>query len=402
MNAISQLHTNTFDNVTIEPIVSPCGADLPLLLFPSSEGLSEELGVDVYYGETSLINLDNHFDIEKGSDQISEHLKLQRDVDDARVNGLTTYLKTRPDYTFPTLIIVVNKLSDIEVHNFKSGRVVEAVLNAEYHRFICDGQGRTFTIKSLLPELPALQRHGIGFKLIVTNTESIYDAEKVIKQVFADVNGKTKKPSTSQSLYFDSAKPYSCMLRELIHMDITVGESTIPLVTMLAMQGVIGKGKLWQYKQFSSFFCTLFGKTEAQLNKDLADKETYQQSIEVGRKLVQHVISRLPLEMLFADDWRAAHARSLFTKALFAKGVALTVQALMDEAVQSGAVQWDKLDGLTALPIADINEKIWLQRGVMEKLDNDKLRIVKGCDKRIARVLCHELRIMPNQSILEI
>ena len=393
------------NDMQLQPITSPSNTDLSLRLFPSSEGLSEELDVDVFYGEMSLIDLDRQFDTEKNSSDLAEHLKMQRDVDSSRVNGISTYLKTRPDYTFPTLILFVNQLKTVAAHKIGQKTVIEAILESASHRFICDGQGRTYTIKQLLAELPALHRHGIGFKLINTKTNSIYDAEKVIKQVFADVNGKTKKPSTSLSLFFDSSQPFSRLMRELTTMTLSIDGSDVPLYQLLAKQGKVGKGQLWTYKQFSAFFCTLFGKTEGDLNKALADEDAYNDAVSVGRQLVKRVLQRLPLHLLSSKDWRHVHADSLFTKALFSKGLALTAKCLIAESLESDSsqtepspVDWSKLDALTTMPITDVTDPLWLKNGIMEDMDGT-LRIVKRCENRIARVLCFKLRITPSLEI---
>lgn len=188
-------------------------------------------------------------------------------------------------------------------------------------------------------------------------------------------------------------------------MTLSIDGSDVPLYQLLAKQGKVGKGQLWTYKQFSAFFCTLFGKTEGDLNKALADEDAYNDAVSVGRQLVKRVLQRLPLHLLSSKDWRHVHADSLFTKALFSKGLALTAKCLIAESLESDSsqtepspVDWSKLDALTTMPITDVTDPLWLKNGIMEDMDGT-LRIVKRCENRIARVLCFKLRITPSLEI---
>ncbi|MFM2668524.1 DNA sulfur modification protein DndB [Vibrio mediterranei] len=373
-------------------------SDLDLILIPSENGLSEVHGFDVYYGELSLPALDMHFDVEPNTDVLDESLKMQRDVDKPRVNALTTYLSSRRDYALPPLILFVNSLDDIRHHDLKNGVVTEATLKATSQRFIVDGQGRTYTVKNVIDSLHHLQRHGIGFMMFVTNTQSIYDCETVIKQIFADINGKTKKPSTSLSLYFDSSKPFSRLLNEVIEAEITVDGEQVPLSTVLAKQGKIAKGKLWTYKQFSSFFTTLFSETEAELNKKLADQEQYDLLLQLGKRFVLTILNSLPLHELSTEQWQSFHKNALFTKAIFAKGLAHLGQSLIDEASQTGQIEWAKLDKLTDLPINDMADALWQKHNVTT-LDDKTVKMVRGSERSVARVLCYQLRVMPSLEV---
>ncbi|KLV03520.1 hypothetical protein ABT56_18985 [Photobacterium aquae] len=380
----------------LQPITSIENIDL--LLFPSRNGLGDVHNFDVFYGEISLCNLDKHFDVEANSDTIDESLKMQRDVDTARVKALTSYLKERKDYALPPVIFFVNRLSNVVEHSFNAGKMVEATLEATSHRFIVDGQGRTYTIKTMIKVLKALKEHGLGFMMFVTNTDSIYDAEVVIKQLFSDINGKTKKPSTSLSLYFDSSKPFSRLLNEIIQAEITIGSETKLLSDILSKQGNISVGKLWTYKQFSKFFCTVFNESEASLNKSLADPDTYCQFVDIGKKFVLNILNNLPVELLFGQDWRKFHEEALFTKALFANGVALVGLSLIEQSAYSGSIEWSKLDRMSELPIVDMSNDLWVKYGVCSN-ENGKVKIIRGCDKKIARVLCNQLNIMPSMEI---
>lgn len=388
----------TLNKLDLTPIIGT--NDLEVLLFPSQEGVSENTSCDVYYGEIGLVDLDLNFDVEQNSDKMDERYKLQRDVDAPRIKGMTNYLKNRSDYTFPTLSIFVTSLDQVTEHNLCGKTVVSATLSRSTERLLADGQGRLSSIKSMLPELPQLHRHGIGFKLYVTNTKSIYDAETVIKQVFSDINANTKKPSTSLFLYFDSSEPFPRLLNEIIDTDFPIGGDgeVISLSQILSKQGTLKKGQLWLYRQFSAFFCLLFGVSESELNKQLSDEDVYAAQVEVGRTLVVNVLKNLPIEILWRDDWKAASKQALFTKALFARGLGHLCQCLIAESARTGKLDWDKLNRLSELPISDISDDFWFASGVTEEHLNSR-RIVRGCDKRIARVLCYELDIKPTLNI---
>lgn len=383
-------------DLNLKPITSE--TDIDLMLFPSRNGLSDTHGFDVYYGELSLVDLDKNFDVEKNSDVLDEALKMQRDVDTARVKGLTTYLTGRADYALPPIIFFVNQLSDIVRHEFKAGVMVEATLKRASHRFIVDGQGRTYTVKQLLEKLENLREHGIGFMMVVTNTDSIYDAEVQIRQLFSDFNGKTKKPSTSLSLYFDSSKPFSRLLNEVIEAEIQVGDDVVTLSSILSKQGGTAKGKLWTYKQFSQFFCTLFNESEGNLNKSLEDQSTYDEFVQIGKKFAVTLLNSLPLEKLSSDNWRSFHSSALFTKALFAKGLALVGLSLIEEATHTGEMNWSKLSNLSQLPLDCLGDELWVNNKVTSNEDGN-IKIIRGCESKIARVLCNKLFIMPSMEV---
>lgn len=405
------MNAKTSNDLSQIDMVSPCNQDLRLVMLQAKEGLSESTQCDIY--ETTLFyeELAQHFELEKNSDQVNEYDKCQRDVDGARIKGVTGYFQDREDTTLPSICVFVNSLEKVEQHTIANKLVVEATLSRSAFRFICDGQGRTGTIKSLLqnPKYEALKSHTIAAKVIVTNTTTLSEASARLRQVFSDYNGKTKTPSTSISLYFDSSKPFSNLLREIV-TNTYLPSINRPLSAIIAANGTVKPGQLWTYKQFSSYITQYLNATESEMNKVIATSDIMVKTKAQLEIFILNTIDRLPIaELINSSSQVSYHAKALYTKALFANGLAhvarsLVEQALanMDDSVSTPVIDWSKLDQLTSLPITNMADKLWLTYGVCYKEETGKqtVKIMKGCDKIIARVLCNSLSIMPNRDLI--
>lgn len=383
-------------NQSCNVILSPTHQDLSLTLLVSTEGLTESTDCELYIGQMTMQHLVDNFECEENKDGEHEHDKMQRNVEKSRTTPIIKYLTTRSDYSLPCLSLVVNRIQVTEVHHIGQQKIVSAIIESGAHRYIVDGQGRRFSIGEALKELPELATHGVGFKMVVTNTKTIVEAKQIIRQIFNDYNGNLKKPSTSLSLYFDSSKPYPRMLNKLIDLELDNGK---PLYLYLSKQGKPTRGQIWTYTQFSSFVLTLFKTTQSELNEALKNDLVFENMLDVASKFIKTIFNQLPLSSLDCQDWNRMYKESLFTKALFAKGLALFCQCLIDEAADhKKEVEWDKLKQLKSLPLYDFKDEFWVKSGVSESHDKTT-RIVRGCENRIARVLCFKLGVRPNLEI---
>jgi len=393
----------------LKPIVSPINQALSVSLFEGVEGLSMNTQCSIYETRLRWKDLAQQFESEANSDLVGEEFKHQRDVsaNDTRVKGIRNYLETRTDTLFPGIIIFVNNLditNSIELNN--GDRVLEANIPSDAHRLICDGQGRFTTVSEVLKSHPEWNDFTIGAKIICTNTSTLNEASSIIRQTFSDVNGHTLKPNTSLSMYFDTAKPFSRMIKEIIESDITVNGSTSQLRNLISLNGSIKKGQLWTLKQFSDSFPVLFGSTPKALNESLEDSDLYESTKQVGVEFYRRILSQLPLEELFVSDnkqFNDIHKRSMFTKALFSKALGYVGRSLYEESINSEQpIDWSKLDKLATLPLDTIESEVWIKSQVSWCDDSKGFPIVKihkSSDKKIARVLCQACRIFPTLDI---
>ena len=124
-----------------ENITSPCNNPLHLVLFKNKEGI-EQQGVQCYEGIMTFKELMDHFKSEKGSEEIGEIEKKQRDVDTKRVNGLKQYWSTSRGTVFPNITLFANSLSSNNSFTVGNKLLIEATLEKNADRFIADGQGR--------------------------------------------------------------------------------------------------------------------------------------------------------------------------------------------------------------------------------------------------------------------
>lgn len=392
-------------NLTQLDMPAPNGLDLPLVMHLGKEGLSESSPCDIYETVLTYGELTQHFDIEQNSDEMNEYDKCQRDVDKARVKGVTHYFQTRVDTILPAICIFVTQLDEVTQHHVAGKPIVSALLKADKGRFISDGQGRTATLKQLLQdaEKAHLSSHTIAAKIIVTNTSTLAQAATTIRQVFSDFNGNVKTPSSSISLFFDSSKPFSNLVRTLVN-ETQLQSVGKPLRDLIAANGAVKDGQLWTYKQFADFVCRYLNSTVSEMNRTLTTPEALELVKEQLIALVANTIDKLPLDALTTtEQWKAYHQQALFTKALFANGLAYTARCLAEEAmIAEEPIDWTKLHDVANAPIDDMTHAEWLKFNVTYKDETAKkqtIKIMKGCDKRIARVLCARMKIMPSLDI---
>ncbi|MBE8232925.1 MAG: hypothetical protein HAW67_04260, partial [Endozoicomonadaceae bacterium] len=236
--------------------------------------------------------------------------------------------------------------------------------------------------------------HTMAFKLIVTHTQNLFcpSATRILKQIFADYHSKLVKPSASISKSFDSSTAFARLLQELQEIEID-GK---PIKKRISQQGKIKHGQLWSYAQFMSVIQKMLNITKKEAATHFETDENYQMSKELCTGFLKQVFTILPLQLLDSDEQRV-HANMMFTKAIFANGLGYVGRSLFEEMLIDESVTWEKLKNLT-LPIADKDDKAWLSHKVTMK-DGNTIKIIKGTDKRIAALICNEMRIFPCHAI---
>ncbi|WP_288987656.1 DGQHR domain-containing protein [uncultured Pseudoalteromonas sp.] len=367
--------------------------DLNLTLFKANEGISK-LGVRVYEGVMTFKELAKRFPIEANSDELSEEFKRQRDVGTPRLSALKKYWQTSNGSVFPNITLFANVLTVTREHTIGNKELVEATLSAEAATHIGDGQGRTSLIKYLLDDEAnsECENHTISFKLIITDTMDLHTikADKIIKKVFNDYHVNMKRPNQSISKHFDYSNPLSVLVNDCLEFNIAGG---IQLKKRIALHGNIKRGHVWTFQQFTSMIQKFLNVTPANSTKMLGEPDNFNSALRLCQQFTRSIFEILPAEMLDSDDFSSIHENTMFTRAIFSNALGYVGRSLFDEMLLDNSVQWSKLSTLK-LPICDKTDTLWIKSNVTIK-DGNKIKILKGTDKRIAALICNELRIYP-------
>lgn len=387
--------------MTSPKITSPINQPLELVLFPAKEGFSSKYNVDIYEGTLTFGEYHNHLAVEKNSDVINEMDKMQRDcsANDSRVKSIVNYIKNGGSI-FTSVTIFVGELNKLQTVHVGNREMLVATLEPDIDRHITDGQGRHTSIDTLLSsltpdEVALLSDHTLSVKFVVTHTNTIFEVRHIVRQAFSDYHISLKKPSSSLSLYFDSATPYGRLMGALLDVEV----HNKPLVEWISLKGKITGHQVYTLAMFANFVLTALGKSKSTLNTELQDDAIFEQTQSLMFKLIPQVLNVLPLNMLETGNQSASkkiHEQALFTKALFLTGLGYLARSMMEDAIVSGSLSFDSLEVLKGLPLTDKSCDTLKQAKIMD--ENNK--IVSKCDKRIGSYLCRAVRVMPCEILL--
>lgn len=373
--------------------------DLEVVVTVGKEGISKYC--DVFEGAMYYKEWANNFGIEEDSSDVCESQKMQRDLIPSRINKFKKTFKERDDHSLPSIVIFVTKLEILETFNIGNKVVVKALIRANAGRFIPDGQHRTRNAQIQINELNRvdLEDHTVGFKLCVTNTESIYDARKVIEQVFADYNGLSHRPNSSTNKFYDTSTAVGRLFKSLAHFNI---EGHGPVSNYVAFQGNIKKQKkLLTNDQFRKFVIKCIGKTESEIEKALSKNPELEETFKTGViNTINGIWCHLPLELVGKDNWNELANKGILSNAIFMEGLALAANAHYEQCKEEGiALSWDVFEPLQSkLPIMDITHELWRKYNVTlhstDKTGGKKVTINKnGGSRKIALIICNKLKI---------
>ncbi|ELC9582608.1 DGQHR domain-containing protein [Vibrio vulnificus] len=381
---------------------TPTYSSLSLSLFKANEYLNDSF--TCYEGIISVKDFLSGFSVEANSNQLDEKEKSQRDVSmsDSRVRGMCDYLDKK-ETAFTGIIVFVTKLEILEQIKVGNFEAVFASLLPEAERFIADGQGRhTSFSKKLLSfknkgvngekRVQNLLSRTLGIKVIVTNTQTIREVRGAIRQLFSDIHLNLKKPTTSLSLYF-SSEPLAQLCRDICE---NIPFSGKPLIDRIAINGKIKQGQVWDLQQFRSFVLKMMGTTPQSANKSLVSYDCYQQWKSIFLALIPPILSSLPVDELDGGEWKKAHDRALYTKALFAQGLGYLARSVIEESYENGVkVDYSVFTNLSSLPLDDMGNDFWLENQVTFE-GKTKVTIVPKCDLKIGSLLCRRLKVYPS------
>lgn len=372
---------------------------LPLILFKGSDGLSQSTeAIETYETSITFGEFADYFSAELNSDEdgIEETTKIQRDITKVRTDSILKYLKTRTDYSFPGIILVVSELGETKPLAIQSSRtLVSTSIPATSQRAILDGQGRHSAICRYQTELlengdlalyNALRSSTLSAKLVVCNS-AIHEpsTRSILRQVFSDLHLKLRKPNTSLNLYFDSKNAFNRLI-DTIAQKVTVN-SEGDFSRAIARNGALKNGKLWKYTDLAILIERSMGLSKARF-ADLLEREDDIQ--KYGTKIsmiLAEVMSHLPS----IAPTKLEHDSSLYTKTLFVSGLGYCIRS----SIECGDIS--RFSFLSTLPLSDKTDPLWQESGIMMHNAAGNLTIVRGSDKRIGLMLCERCGIEPTQ-----
>ncbi len=372
---------------------------ITLSLYKAREGFRPTF--DCFEGIVTIKDFLSGFVREENSDKLSFEDKCQRNVslNDSRVKGIYNYLPSDPseETGFTGIIIFVNTANVVQEIQIGSEVAVALGIPATASRHVMDGQGRhaAFTKK-----LAALQEEGdqlkideflrrtLGLKLIVTNTPHVKDVKQVIRKFFADVHLNLKKPPTTLSLLF-ADNPLSRFMRDL-SMSIIVSEK--PLYERLVVHGRTERGHITDYGQFRSLVCKSLGAGPAKAEVILDDPEAYRSWLAILTKLIGAAYSHIDVSKVDTDEWGASHQKAVFSKALFTTALGMAIRTMIEaSSLSKRKIDYQRFNALSDLPLNDLSDPLWTERGVSQIDSNGTVKIVPKCAKEISLILCDSL-----------
>lgn len=388
----------TSDTCTIEKKKNTAEQSVKLLCISGKEGIGTTHLCKVSYGQYCAIT-----SVE--DTELDEKDRMQRIVQQSRAKGVTDYLSERDNTVFPEAVLVVGSEavitsvigpdSDAE-ENGSYLSIIEIPSFAD--RFLVDGQGRRVGIEEALRLKEQLVSHHLDLKIVQVQTESVYESASYVRQIFADFHLHMKKPSKSQSIYFDNECPLYVFTTELMSIVDRMGT---PLSKAVAVEGRLGHGQFMNMATLSDFVCAFVGDSPARVKKLFEDSDKYDYYLLEIARFIEALYGHLPYKSLLTatkEVWRSTVDGNLACCVIGLKALGMLGNSLHVDAKLSGKDEFDckPLEKLREIPFSDREHPLWLNHQIYQRVDG-KTKIVKGSERRLARLLCIELRVIPSE-----
>lgn len=366
-------------------------ADLPMVLIGGKEGIGQTFSTKLTYQQCA-----DYSELEDES--IPERQRVQRDVAKPHVKNIITYLIERDNTVFSSACLIVTKL-ELDCIFAGAVSVYNGVLPANADRIFIDGQHRVGSIGEAIVIRPEIANHHLDVKVIVVPTDTIRESAAFICQIFRDLN-QAKKPNTSQTIYFDSEFASSRLAKDLLDATASMG---LGFGDAIAVNGKIKKGQLYTLANFTDFIQILIGKSnKVKLNEALEDDDTYNLYLLLISKFIEGFYNQLSFEQIkTSPDWKAAQDGCVVTCAIGLKALAYVGRSLIENMMvnEQSELNLDCLALLNKLPLHERGNDVWIKKEIYQVID-EKLKIVRSSEKRLARVLCHTMRIIPCEELV--
>jgi DNA sulfur modification protein DndB len=364
-------------------------SDLSMVLLGGTEGIGQTYSTKLTYQQCA-----DFFEVEDES--IPERERVQRDAEKPRVKNIVTYLIERDNTVFSSACLIVTQL---ELDQILSGNVevFNGILPAKADRVFIDGQGRLSGVKEAIVIRPEIAHHHLDVKVIVVPTKTVRESAAFVCQIFRDLN-MAKKPNASQSIYFDSELSSSRLAKDLLDATAKIGFGEA-----VAVNGKIKKGQLYTLANFTDFIQIIIGeKNKAKLNEALTNQNTYQLYLKLITDIIKGFYAFLPLaDIQKAPNHKEVQEECVLTCAIGFKALAYVGRSLIENMLvnEESELAIDNLKHIPNLPIHDRGNDVWIKKEVYQYID-EKLKIVRSSEKRLARILCHQMRVMPCEDLV--
>ena len=380
---------------------SEIALNLPKYIMTSKEDLSmvvlqgkEGIGFS-YSAKLTFQQCADFFEIE--DEAIPSRERIQRDADSSRVKNIYTYLIERNNTIFSSACLIVTQL-EMEMIQAGAVNIFKAVLPAKSDRVFIDGQGRLSALKKAIIDKPEIAEHHLDVKIIVVPTKTVRESSAFICQIFSDLNS-AKNPNISQGIYFDNELSSSRLAKELLNKTQKMG---FDFGDTIAVNGKIKEGQLYTLANFIDFIQIIVGEnSKSKLNSTLDNKEYYDLNLFLISNFLEAIYKSLPLKDIqtsttsIQEREKCVITCAIGLKALAYVGRSLVEEMLINEETQLGVSSLQKVN---ELPLHNRENKLWIDKEIYQFIDK-KLKIVRASEKRLARVICHKMRVMPCESL---
>lgn len=390
--------STTSDSVYLEQHKITANREVTLLCISGNEGIGfTHLGKMSFQQYCDLTSIENS--------ELDEKQRLQRVVQQSRAKGVTDYLIERDNTIFPEAVLVVGseaKITPIEgvINGADTNGTQLSLVTIPSHsdRFLVDGQGRRLGIENALNINEHLANLHIDIKIVQVGTEMIYDSANFVRQIFADFHLHLRKPTKSQSIYFDSECPLYVFSTELMFIVDKLGK---PFSKSVAVEGRLKEGQFLNIATLADFVCAFLGDTPTQVKKLLSDSTKYDYYLLEVSRYIECLYKYLPYEALMfsgIETWKRAIEDNLSCCVIGLKALAMLGNSLYVDAKLAGFDEFDEkpLEKLAEIPFGDKEHSLWLKNQIYQRIDG-KVKIVKSSERRLARLLCNQLRVIASE-----
>lgn len=377
-------------------------SDLTFIALQGTEGIG-----NTYLTKLTYQQCCEYLQIE--NEDIQELERLQRDADKPRVHGIRDYLVERENTVFPSLCLVVANGTMVKaipnVDCLNGATATYVTVPATTDRLLIDGQGRKSGIELAMAIKEHIKNHHIDVKVLIVDTNTVKESEVKVRQIFSDYHFKLKKPTPSQSIYFDNEQKINIFSKELVKVTTAMG---VPFSDAVATQK-IKHGQLFNFANVADFVSIFIGSSKSEVNDLFKDQDKYDYYLmEIARYIVE-LYKHLPFEAIQSigqkKEWKAQLDNNVSCCAIGFKALAYLGNALLDDATVNAAdgddIEFDAapLAKLSALPLDNRHDELWIKQKIYQNIES-KLTIIKGSEQRLARVMCSTLRLPLSKSLV--
>lgn len=386
---VIQMSNNTNNTLSLPNYTITAHDDLEMILLEGIEGIGNTYSTKLTYQQCA-----DFFEVE--DERIPERERIQRDAEKPRVNNIITYLTMRSNTVFSSACLIVTELELEEVFSGNTP-VFKAVLPKLADRVFIDGQGRLSAIKQAILQREEIATHHLDVKVVVVPTKTVRESASFVCQIFRDLN-LAKKPNTSQSIYFDSELPSSRLAKDLLNETAKFGFGSA-----IAVNGKIKKGQLYTLANFTDFIQIIIGeKNKTKLNNVLSESSTYELYLKLISIFIEGFYTNLSFNQIQkSEQWKESQEECVLTCAIGLKALAFVGRSLIENMLinEDSELNIGSLKHIVNLPIHERSNDIWIKKEVYQYID-EKLKIVRSSEKRLARILCHQMRVMPCEELV--